>query len=207
MGTRGEPQSAPPPAQCTPASGCRPSFFFPQPSSPSPYQDCKSPDVKLGDDGAGHGTLAFRGDGEGADPAPHAYTLDLTLHAAIDASASQTATTDRHVVLVLVKQVAERWPRLLEGKGKTPPNIKVDWDRWMDSDDEEAAAAAPGGGPGGPGGFDFGDLSQFGNFEAAMQGMGGMGGGEGGMPGLDEFTGGEGEEGDSDDEVEEIKPE
>ena len=182
-----------------------PILLLPSTLPPPPHhQDCKSPDVKLGDDGAGHGTLAFRGDGEGADPAPHAYTLDLTLHAAIDASASQTATTDRHVVLVLVKQVAERWPRLLEGKGKTPANIKVDWDRWMDSDDEEAAAAAPGGGPGGGPGFDFGDLSQFGNFEAAMQGMGG--GGEG-MPALDEFTGGGEGEGDSDDEVEEIKPE
>jgi hypothetical protein len=170
---------------------------FPPP--PSPHQDCKSPDVKLGDDGAGHGTVAFRGDGEGADPSPHAYSLDLTLHGAIDAAESKTARTDRHVVLILAKKEAERWPRLLAGGGKAPPYVKVDWDRWMDSDDEDAAAAGPGGG-----GFDFGDLSQFGNFEAAMQGLGGGGG----APGLDEFVGGDDEEaGDSDDDVEEIKPE
>lgn len=168
------------------------------PPPPSRLQDCKSPDVKLGDDGAGHGTVAFRGDGEGADPAPHAYALDLVLHAAIDAAASQTARTDRHVVLVLAKQEAARWPRLLAGGGKAPAYVKVDWDRWMDSDDEEAAAGA------GAGGFDFGDLSQFGNFEAAMQGMGGDGAGLEGFGGGDE--GGD-DAGDSDDEIEEIKPE
>jgi hypothetical protein len=144
-----------------------------------------NPDIKLGSDADGHGTVAFRGKGEGADPTAHEYALDLVLCGPIDSDASKIATTPRHIVLALAKKEKAKaedekadeeegayWPRLLAAPGKAPPNIKVDWDKWVD-EDEEAAAGGLGG--------DF-DFSSFGGMGGG--GMGGMGGG-GGMGGMD----------------------
>lgn len=170
-------------------------------------QDCKSPDVKLSNDADNkHGHLLFRGKGEGADPEAHEYGLDLEFFAAIDAEGSKVATSDRGVVLIVAKadkDAEEHWPRLLKASGKTPANVKVDWDRWQDEDDEAEAAAQGGGGFGGDdggfGGMDFSSLMQGG-------GMGGMGGGGGGAGGFDlsalQNMGGfgGGEEGDDDDD-------
>ena len=38
-----------------------------------------------------------------------------------------------------VVQKAEKgwWKRLLRGEGKTPHYVKVDWDKWVDEDEEE----------------------------------------------------------------------
>ena len=68
------------------------------------------------------------------------------------------------------------WPRLLAAPGKAPQNVKVDWDKWVDEDEEGAA-----GGIGGD--FDFGEMGGMGG--GGMGGMGGMMGGMGGggMPG------------------------
>lgn len=62
--------------------------------------------------------------------------------------------TDRHIVLVVNKEEEKRWGKLVAGKA--PTFVKVDWDKWVDSDDEDA------GPPGGFGGF---DMSQFDNFQ------------------------------------------
>merc|ERR1712038_2248490 len=60
----------------------------------------------------------------------------------------------------------EFWPRLLEDKTLEKNQVKIDWDRYIDEDEEEEE-----------GGFDTSAL-EGGN---AMGGMPGMGGGAGGM--------------------------
>lgn len=172
---------------------------------PPSSQDVKDPDIKLGSDGSGHGTVTFRGSGEGAEPEAHVFTLDLILCGDIDPAASKIASTPRHIVLALAKKEDESkskgkeaegapkkeeeevyWPRLLAAKGKAPPNIKVDWDKWVDEDEEGAA-----GGIGGD--FDFGDYGGMGGGgmggggmpPGAMAGMMGGGMGGGGMGGMD----------------------
>ncbi len=74
----------------------------------------------------------------------------------------------------------EHWPRLLKETGKVGRNIKVDWNKWVDEDEEEDK----------PDDLDMSqlqNLQQFGG--GGMPGMGGMGGmpgmgGMGGMPGM-----------------------
>jgi len=56
----------------------------------------------------------------------------------------------------------EFWPRLLKDKAKEKNQVKIDWDRYVDEDEEEDA-----------GGFDMSALD-------GGMGMGGMGG----MPGM-----------------------
>lgn len=31
------------------------------------------------------------------------------------------------------------WKRLLRGEGKTPHYVKVDWDKWVDEDEEDGS--------------------------------------------------------------------
>ncbi|PPD91961.1 hypothetical protein GOBAR_DD11109 [Gossypium barbadense] len=83
----------------------------------------------------------------------------------------------RNIVCVLEKAEKVWWKKLLRSEGKAPHYIKVDWDKWVDEDEDN-----------GPGDIDLGgmDFSSFGN-------MGGMDGG-----GMDEF------EDSSDDEEQEV---
>lgn len=79
----------------------------------------------------------------------------------------------RSIFCVLQKAEPKWWTKLLRGDGKAPHYVKVDWDKWVDEDDEPEA---------GPGDMDFNnmDFSKFGD----MGGMGGMMGGMGGMGGM-----------------------
>ena len=97
---------------------------------------------------------------------------------------------DRSIVLALDKKDKDQeyWPRLLKTTGKAPTNIKVrgavdkgcrhgggftssqvDWNKWVDEDEEDNA-------PDPMGNIDFASM---------MGGMGGMMGGMGGMGGMD----------------------
>lgn len=102
-------------------------------------QDCKGPKVDLTNDDKGeHGRLVFRGEGAGASHAHEkdAYELDLTLCHAIEADATKVALNDRNVILVVPKKEQGFWPRLLADKHKVS-NIQVDWDKWVDEDEED----------------------------------------------------------------------
>ncbi len=69
----------------------------------------------------------------------------------------------------------EFWPRLLEDKLLEKNQVKIDWDRYVDEDEEDEA-----------GGFDTSALEGgmgMGGGLGDMGGMGGMGGGMGGMGG------------------------
>ena len=87
-------------------------------------------------------------------------------------------SADRVVHILLVKQEPERWSTLATNHSKVHW-LKCDWDKWLDTDDEEAANNKGMGG--------YGDMD-FSNF-----------GGMGGLDGMDENF----DDGDNDYESEE----
>lgn len=90
---------------------------------------------------------------------------------------SKYSVTPRSVQIYLHKKEHERWSSLLKDKKAGRTHISVDWNRWVDSDEEED--------------FNGFDLSQFqgGGGGGGMPGMGGEGGD---MSGLADLMGGGG---------------
>lgn len=108
------------------------------------------------------------------------YELELEFvkaNGGIDAAAedSKYAVKPRSVQFLLMKKEEGFWPRLLEDKQLQKTNVKVDFSRYCDSDEEEEA-----------GGFDAAGMDALGGAMGGMGGMGGMPGmgGMGGMPGM-----------------------
>ncbi|KAL4423659.1 hypothetical protein ABPG75_000960 [Micractinium tetrahymenae] len=161
-------------------------------------QNCKDPQISISNDAAAKaGKLTFRGSAvsHATGPEAHTYQLDLQFYGEIDESDIKQHTTERTITLVIAKKPPhEHWPRLLKPAGKTAPNIKVDWDKWVDEDEEDEAQDPMGG-------FDLSALQNFQNF-----GAGGMGGMDmGGELSDDEEGGGEKAE-DSDDDLPDLEP-
>lgn len=52
---------------------------------------------------------------------------------------SKTKEGPRNTILLLVKEESKWWPRLLKATGKAPPYVKVDWDKWVDEDEENSS--------------------------------------------------------------------
>lgn len=139
------------------------------------------------------------------------YAIDLELFGEVDAKDEDTkfAVNPRNITFHLVKKEEGSWPRVLETKAKLN-NVKVDFDKWVDSDEEDEDSGfntdgmqgmdpgmMGGGGPGGPGGMGGmggmggpGGPGGAGGMDMAalmkqMQGMGGGAGGPGGAGGMD----------------------
>ena len=99
---------------------------------------------------------------------------------AIDNAASKFNSKGRNPVITIAKEDTglEYWPRITREKIKNS-RITIDWNKWVDEDEEDAA-------PEMGGDMDPSAMSQFGG-AGGMPGMGGMGGMEGmmgGMPGM-----------------------
>ncbi|XP_022758018.1 uncharacterized protein OsI_027940-like [Durio zibethinus] len=107
------------------------------------------------------------------------YELRLDLHDKVNVEESKINIGVRSIFCILGKAEKVWWKKLLRGDGRTPHYVKVDWDKWVDEDEDN----------GGLGDLDLGgmDFSNFGNM-----GMGGMD--DGGMGDFD----------DSDDEEQEV---
>lgn len=142
-------------------------------------QEAKDPKISIDNDDEG-GKVSFSASAvshaTGGDD--HEYAIDLELYGKIDKEASKIAVNPRSVVLVLAKAEPGFWPRLLRQKGKAPNNIKVDWSKWVDEDEEDDKPE-----------FDISNLQDSSNFDLGG-GMGGMG--RGGMPGMGGGGGGGG---------------
>lgn len=158
----------------------------------------------------------------GADKHGKRYELALNLYAEIEPENTKQRHTDFNLYFVLQKKEdkAEYWPRLSSEKGKLH-NVRTDFDKWVDEDEQDEKAELPDmngmGGMGGMGGAGGPDLaSMMGG--AGMQGLdfsklAGMGGaGAGGEPNFEDMMKGMGDDdekdGDSDDEgpsLEEVK--
>ncbi|KAJ8898608.1 hypothetical protein K2173_004221 [Erythroxylum novogranatense] len=87
------------------------------------------------------------------------YELKLDLHDKVNVEESKINIGVRNIFCILEKAEKGWWKKLLRGDGKAPHYVKVDWDKWVDEDDDQ-----------GLGDLDLGgmDFSNFGN-------MGGMG--------------------------------
>ena len=96
---------------------------------------------------------------------------------------SKFNTKGRNPIITISKKdkEAEYWPRITKEKVKNS-RITVDWNKWVDEDEEDEAPAMGGD-------FDPSMMNAFGGGAGGMPGMGGMGGmpgmgGMGGMPGM-----------------------
>lgn len=137
--------------------------------------DAKNANVKLEPEGK----LTFSATAGSQDTT---FELNLELYDKVNVEASKISVGLRHILCVVEKAEKGWWKRLLKGEGKTPLYLKVDWDKWVDEDEEDEKV----GGDADFGGMDFSRLG------------GGLGGG-----GMD-FSGmGGGDEPDSDDEDQE----
>ncbi|KAF7804847.1 CS domain protein [Senna tora] len=90
----------------------------------------------------------------------HQYELKLELFNKVNVEESKINIGVRNIFCVVQKAEDGWWKRLLRGEGKAPHYVKVDWDKWVDEDDDN-----------GLGDLDLGgmDFSKFGGMgEGAM---------------------------------------
>mmetsp|Transcript_371 Transcript_371/g.455 ORF Transcript_371/g.455 Transcript_371/m.455 type:complete len:210 (-) Transcript_371:296-925(-) len=140
-------------------------------------QDVKDETINLTDSG-----MIFKGTSEGKE-----YEVNIEFFTNVDAEGSTYKVLPRSVQMQIMKATPDDddekdddeetfWPRLLKDKTLEKNQVKIDWDRYVDEDEEDegfdTSALEGGMGMGGmpPGGMPPG-----------MGGMPGMGG-EGGMP-------------------------
>ena len=100
----------------------------------------------------------------------------MEFFAPITKSECKHNTNGRNPIITISKtdKDAEYWPRITKEKVKNA-RITVDWNKWVDEDEEADAPPAEGG--------DF-DPSMMNAFGGGGGGMPGMPGGMGGMPGM-----------------------
>lgn len=122
------------------------------------------------------------------------YDFKLDFYAEVDVENSKQHTTSKCLYVVLRKKelAEEYWPRLTKDKVRLH-NVKTDFDKWVDEDEQDGNDAEDLAGMGGMGGMGGG----MGGMDPAMMGMGGAGGmdpsmmgmggagGMGGMGGMD----------------------
>jgi len=155
---------------------------------------------------------------EGSSNGDKKYEVNIEFFKPVDSSGSTYKVLPRSVQMHILKQDKEEeefWPRLLQDKALEKNQVKIDWDRYVDEDEEEEGfdmsnmdggtgmGMPPGGGggmPGMPGGMDMGGGMPGGmDMEALMKQMGGMGG-AGGMGDMMKGMGGLGGMGGDDDD-------
>lgn len=126
--------------------------------------------------------LKFKGTSE-----DKSYSVNIKFFQPIDASNPDSTykvlprSVQMHVMKTVKKQDDDKdedeeefWPRLLEDKTLEKNQVKIDWDRYVDEDEEDEA-----------GGFDTSALEGGSGMGGGMPGMGGgMPGMGGGMPGM-----------------------
>eukprot|EP00816_Leptocylindrus_hargravesii_P002640 CAMPEP_0196810710 /NCGR_PEP_ID=MMETSP1362-20130617/13255_1 /TAXON_ID=163516 /ORGANISM="Leptocylindrus danicus, Strain CCMP1856" /LENGTH=205 /DNA_ID=CAMNT_0042185827 /DNA_START=67 /DNA_END=684 /DNA_ORIENTATION=+ len=116
------------------------------------------------------------------------YTVAIEFFKPVSSEESTYKVLPRSVQMHVVKkdQEDEFWPRLLKDKAKEKNQVKIDWDRYVDEDEEEEEGgfdmSAMEGGMG-MGGAGAGGMPPGMDMEALMKQMGGMGGLGGAGPG------------------------
>ncbi|XP_044474556.1 co-chaperone protein p23-1-like isoform X2 [Mangifera indica] len=118
----------------------------------------------------------------GSDKIP--YEVDLDLFDSVDVNESKASVGSRNICYLVKKLENKWWSRLIKQGGKPPVFLKVDWDKWVDEDEEldekrvvdedEELDEKPGAD------MDFGD------FDFSKMNMGNMGGADLDAAGYDE---------------------
>ncbi|KAG5544103.1 hypothetical protein RHGRI_016748 [Rhododendron griersonianum] len=84
----------------------------------------------------------------GADNLP--YELDMDLFDKVDVNDCKANVGLRNICYLIKKAEDKWWSRLLKQEGKPPVFLKVDWDKWVDEDEDQDSK------PGAD--MDFGDI-------------------------------------------------
>ncbi|KAF8377222.1 hypothetical protein HHK36_030596 [Tetracentron sinense] len=98
----------------------------------------------------------------GADKIP--YEIEIDLYDKVDVNESKASVGLRNICYLVKKAEEKWWSRLLKQEGKPPVFLKVDWDKWVDEDEEQEhnfGADMDFGGMGGMGGMDGMDFSKL----------------------------------------------
>ncbi|GMG99522.1 hypothetical protein Nepgr_001362 [Nepenthes gracilis] len=66
------------------------------------------------------------------------YVVDLELFDKIDVEESKYNIGLRSIVYAIKKADKKWWSRLIKKEGKPPAFVKVDWDKWVDEEEESA---------------------------------------------------------------------
>jgi prostaglandin-E synthase len=81
-------------------------------------------------------TLTFKGKSDSKE-----YALDIEFFKPVDAQGSTYKVLPRSVQMHVMKKKGEDdeefWPRLLKDKALEKNQVKIDWDRYVDEDEEE----------------------------------------------------------------------
>ena len=126
--------------------------------------------------------MHFKGKSEEKD-----YEVNIKFFKAVDSKDSTYKVHPRNVQMHVMKATTEGkeeeeeefWPRLLEDKALEKNQVKVDWDKYVDEDEEEETGGFDMSGV--EGGMGMGGMPGMGGGMPGMPGMGGMGG----MPGME----------------------
>ncbi|XP_068658144.1 co-chaperone protein p23-1-like [Aristolochia californica] len=65
------------------------------------------------------------------------YEVDLELFDKINTEESKVSIGVRSIVYTIKKAESKWWARLLKTEGKPPIFLKVDWDKWVEEEEEE----------------------------------------------------------------------
>ncbi|WRX31328.1 CS domain - like 8 [Theobroma cacao] len=71
----------------------------------------------------------------GVDKIP--YEVDIDLRDKVDVAESKASVGKRNICYLVKKAENKWWSRLLKQEGKPPVFLKVDWDKWVDEDEED----------------------------------------------------------------------
>ncbi|KAJ4954774.1 hypothetical protein NE237_011557 [Protea cynaroides] len=71
----------------------------------------------------------------------HFFELKLDLYDKVNVEESKISIGARSIFCVVEKAEKGWWKKLLRGADKTPHYVKVDWDKWVDEDDDGGPAA------------------------------------------------------------------
>jgi len=128
--------------------------------------------------------LVFKGKSQDKD-----YEVNIEFFKKVDAKDSTYKVLPRNIQMHIMKHEDDQeefWPRLLKDKALEKNQVKIDWNRYVDEDEEEEGfdTSALEGGMG-MGGMPPG-MGGMGGMPPGMGGMGGIPGmeGMGGMPGM-----------------------
>ncbi|XP_012838378.1 PREDICTED: uncharacterized protein OsI_027940-like [Erythranthe guttata] len=75
----------------------------------------------------------------GVDNVP--YEIDIDLYDKVVVDESKASCTSRHICYLVKKAESKWWSRLLKQGGKPPLFLKVDWDKWVDEDEQDEKSA------------------------------------------------------------------
>ncbi|KAK7279764.1 hypothetical protein RJT34_24821 [Clitoria ternatea] len=71
----------------------------------------------------------------GAEKVP--YEVNIDLFDKVDVNDSKASVGSRNIFYIVRKTENKWWSRLLKQGGKPPVFLKVDWDKWIDEDEEQ----------------------------------------------------------------------